>query len=524
MFVMAVSRQPAPVLACGATRLRHRVRPNAFGNALGDSLAAANTNGSIPGPVGADERSRILGYFADGPGTGSYGATAGQNYGFSMAAEQRLQTGQTASDAYGPVNSFDPTADRLSLSSGPNTADSMHVYVKPDGTRVMVIGDGSTPGSEGGSAGSRGTGGRGELSSSAMYAAGAGDIRETVTQITGDGDNVYMDSRGVTHIESRRMTAAEMAAFDAENGLGPVAPAPTSTGSITPIGPVDGFFTFNPAGRFVKGVAGTAYDAWTALPKAVVGVGKLAGDAVGYANNALFPQRSVLTGESIPYQPSSGLIQGIQRNGVAGTVGGGIVGAVRNAPGIGLVGSLYAPNRDWGTVGAQTFNAGVAGVGAVAGMRGASAIDFSGGESFAPGFYRADPRQLRFTQSDASPNFVDRVTGRPIGTIDSLVSDLRAGRVSADQVGSPLQVVMYEGKPFSIDNRRLVAFNAAEVRDVPIQIVSLKDPGVSARFFDRFDPIRGEGQNIVITPASGRTAAQILMRDQGLINGVQLRN
>ncbi|SFO54359.1 YD repeat-containing protein [Variovorax sp. PDC80] len=41
-----------------------------IGNALGDSIAAANTNGSVPGPVSADERSRILGYFVDGPGDG----------------------------------------------------------------------------------------------------------------------------------------------------------------------------------------------------------------------------------------------------------------------------------------------------------------------------------------------------------------------------------------------------------------------------------------------------------------------
>ncbi|WP_440533997.1 Ig-like domain repeat protein [Variovorax sp. YR566] len=42
----------------------------ALGNALGDSIAAANGQGSassIPGPVGADERSRILGMFSDGP-------------------------------------------------------------------------------------------------------------------------------------------------------------------------------------------------------------------------------------------------------------------------------------------------------------------------------------------------------------------------------------------------------------------------------------------------------------------------
>ena len=38
---------------------------------LGDSIAAANS--SISGPVSADERSRILGYFADGPGYGSTG-------------------------------------------------------------------------------------------------------------------------------------------------------------------------------------------------------------------------------------------------------------------------------------------------------------------------------------------------------------------------------------------------------------------------------------------------------------------
>jgi hypothetical protein len=54
--------------------------------------------------------------------------------------------------------------------------------------------------------------------------------------------------------------------------------------------------------------------------------------------------------------------------------------------------------------------------------------------------------------------------------------------------------------------------------------VSLKDAGVAKRFFDRFDPIRGEGFNIVITPTSGRTAAQTLLRDQGLIKGNQLGN
>uniref|UniRef100_UPI0039F0DBBA hypothetical protein n=1 Tax=Bordetella sputigena TaxID=1416810 RepID=UPI0039F0DBBA len=81
---------------------------------------------------------------------------------------------------------------------------------------------------------------------------------------------------------------------------------------------------------------------------------------------------------------------------------------------------------------------------------------------------------------------------------------------------------MHDWLPLSIDNRRLVAFNLAGVKDVPIQIMDLEDPVVAARYFDRFDPIGGIGQNIVITPTSGRTPAQLIIRDAGLIKGVQL--
>ena len=46
-----------------------QVAVDAFGNALGDSLAAANS--SIPGPVGAAERASITGMFGDGSGSNS---------------------------------------------------------------------------------------------------------------------------------------------------------------------------------------------------------------------------------------------------------------------------------------------------------------------------------------------------------------------------------------------------------------------------------------------------------------------
>jgi hypothetical protein len=38
----------------------------------------------------------------------------------------------------------------------------------------------------------------------------------------------------------------------------------------------------------------------------------------------------------------------------------------------------------------------------------------------------------------------------------------------------------------------------------------------------RFDPINKTGQNIVIVPCSGATAAQQLLRDYGLITGEQI--
>jgi len=125
------------------------------------------------------------------------------------------------------------------------------------------------------------------------------------------------------------------------------------TSEAKPLSDTDAFFALNPVGQTIKGL----YKGWTALP---TGLYNLARDAEGYASNAISPQRSVITGEVFPYQPKSGLMQSIEQNGVGGTIGIGIVGTVRNAPGIGLIRALYAPNRDWSDVGAQTFGTGAA--------------------------------------------------------------------------------------------------------------------------------------------------------------------
>jgi hypothetical protein len=96
---------------------------------------------------------------------------------------------------------------------------------------------------------------------------------------------------------------------------------------------------------------------------------------VGYTANAISPQRSVLTGQAFDYQPRSGLIQSFQQNGVAGTLGMGLTGMVRNAPGIGLISALGAPSRDWGTLGAQAFNTGASAAGLFVLTRGVVVVD-----------------------------------------------------------------------------------------------------------------------------------------------------
>jgi len=139
------------------------------------------------------------------------------------------------------------------------------------------------------------------------------------------------------------------------------------------------------------------------------------------------------------------------------------------------------------------------------------------GTALEPGVYRASPRSLRFTQSDASPFFSKG------GRIDDLVRDLRAGRVSPEAVGDgPIQVVQRGDRLFSLDNRRLAAFQQAGIDDIPIEIVSLRNPVVNRRFFTRFDPIDGEGLQLVLATSKQREAAQRLLVQYRKIKGIQL--
>ncbi len=130
--------------------------------------------------------------------------------------------------------------------------------------------------------------------------------------------------------------------------------------SMKSIDGLDAWLTFNSAGRAAAGVGAWALNAFTAIPSLVRGVWRLGQDAYGYASYALAPQRSLVTGQAYAYQPKSALMQSIEQQGVLGTVGAGITGAVKTAPIIGLIGALAEPNRDWKNVGTQLVNTGVA--------------------------------------------------------------------------------------------------------------------------------------------------------------------
>ena len=67
---------------------------------------------------------------------------------------------------------------------------------------------------------------------------------------------------------------------------------------------------------------------------------------------------------------------------------------------------------------------------------------------------RMDVRQIQFTQSTVLPAFSDG------NKVDDAAADIRAGRVDIASFPA-IRVVKYEGKYYSLDNRRLVAFKRA---------------------------------------------------------------
>jgi RHS repeat-associated protein len=99
-----------------------------------------------------------------------------------------------------------------------------------------------------------------------------------------------------------------------------------------------------------------------------------------------------------------------------------------------------------------------------------------------------DPKTLRFTQNSISRAFQD---GR---TVDDLIDGLASGRVTADDV-PPLRVFEQNGSTFSLDNRRLYAFQEAgvPVRTVPATPKQVRDQAYKFRTKNGGTSIRVRG-------------------------------
>ncbi|MGY4397609.1 hypothetical protein ACVWZA_002803 [Sphingomonas sp. UYAg733] len=151
------------------------------------------------------------------------------------------------------------------------------------------------------------------------------------------------------------------------------------------------------------------------------------------------------------------------------------------------------------------------------GLAEGSFLDLSRAANYQPGFYRAHPGAIRYGQHAASPNFSKD------GTIRELIAELKNGK-SPDLVGTPIRVIFLNGKAFTLDNRRLVAFKAAKLNNIPIQVMSPNDPTVLNLLKNktRMDPIAGEGHVIAIVPKNGKSnQAEIrrALRERNLIKG-----
>jgi hypothetical protein len=111
-----------------------------------------------------------------------------------------------------------------------------------------------------------------------------------------------------------------------------------SVGEMRAMSDAEGFFTFNPVGRFLSGWGNSAAE----IVKSPYTLGKealfIVGDAVG---NATYGSMNWALGGNQSYQNDSDLFRSVETNGVLGTLSNGITGTVRSLPGIAQVDALY---------------------------------------------------------------------------------------------------------------------------------------------------------------------------------------
>jgi RHS repeat-associated protein len=126
------------------------------------------------------------------------------------------------------------------------------------------------------------------------------------------------------------------------------------------------------------------------------------------------------------------------------------------------------------------------------------------------GVERVDPRAVRFTQATASPNL-----SSGSATITALIKELEKNPELVEKLA--IEVVEYNGKLYSLNNRRLAAFHQAGLTDVPIVRCSLQDSEIRRRFLQQVkDGLIDDGSKIIIVQGkSGQAQARKLADEAG---------
>ncbi|MBX7066086.1 MAG: hypothetical protein K1X28_02530 [Parachlamydiales bacterium] len=85
-------------------------------------------------------------------------------------------------------------------------------------------------------------------------------------------------------------------------------------------------------------------------------------------------------------------------------------------------------------------------------------------------------------------------------TINELIRKIVHKQTKPEDI-PPIRVVEYEGNLYTLDNRRLYAFQQAGLDKIPIQKVSIDDPQIEEEFVRKFrPPSQGEQPTIILNP------------------------
>lgn len=189
-------------------------------------------------------------------------------------------------------------------------------------------------------------------------------LSDPLNRDTGTGENgtlvegndtttLYQPGMQTVPISHKKMSLEEMAQYDEEMEAAHQAKIAQDNSRAYSMSKWEGFLTFNPVGRTINGASKAAYNLVKLPVNLVQGTGTLVQDAYGYSKQAIFgPDRGVM-GDIRPYRVQNGIVRSFARRGAMETMGDFVYGVAKSAPGVGLIDSMY--RRDYDSVGGEIF-------------------------------------------------------------------------------------------------------------------------------------------------------------------------